>query len=161
MVFKSSAWLWLWLAAPWHQNGSCLFGDPKGWSPWHTERRKIQLQMSSGGGRAGYRRFSSLPVLAAKYSPWLSAWPAHELLLAHFPALFLVSFQQDELRLRTVDGQAPVAVLEPGPTPLATFCRQTVSRLWLKHREKKPNPTSPCVSGFHLQLSSLQFLILI
>ena len=85
-------------------------------------------------------------MLAAKHGPWFSAWPAHELLLARFPALFLVSFQQDELRLGTVDGEAPVAALEPEPTPLATFCWQTVSRLWLKHQAEK-KATSPCVSG--------------
>lgn len=109
----------------------------------HRKKENRVADVISGGvwgGRAGCRRFSSLPMLAAKHGPWLSAWPAHELLLAHFPALFLVSFQQDELCLGTVDGEAPVAALETGPAPLATFCWQTLSRLWLKHRaEKKCN----------------------
>lgn len=36
------------------------------------------------------------------------------MLLAHFPVLFHVSFQQDELHPGMANGENPVAVLEPG-----------------------------------------------
>jgi len=116
--------------------------------------------MSPQGGRADRRRFSSLPMPAAEQGLWLSTQPARELLFVHFPALFLISFQQDELHLRMVDGEAPVAALEPGPTPLATFCQQTVSRLWLKHQAKKKQLLHGCLD-FTFSSFLLQFLILI
>lgn len=61
-------------------------------------------------------------MLPAKPSPWLSAWLAHEMLLAHFPVLFRVSFQQDELHPGMANGENPVAVLGLGSTelPLST-----------------------------------------
>lgn len=77
-------------------------------------------------------------------------------LLAHFPALFPVSFQQDELRLGMADGEAPV---EPRPTPLATFCWQT--RLWLKHwAQNKNQPLHECLD-FTFSCRLLLFFILI
>lgn len=98
-------------------------------------------------------------MLAAKHGPWLSTWLAHELLLAHFPALFLISFQQDELHLGMVNGEAPMAVLEPGPIPLTAFCRQIVAETpGGKNQEKQPL----CVClGFTFSFLLLQFLILI
>lgn len=52
MVFKSSAWLWLSLVAPWHQNSSRLFGEPEGWSLW---QRKKDSRVTGVIWRAGSR----------------------------------------------------------------------------------------------------------
>lgn len=47
-----------------------------------TEKRKIQSQMSLGVSRL------QKVFLPAKHSPWLSAWLAHEVLLALFCSVF-------------------------------------------------------------------------
>lgn len=143
MIFRSSSWPWQSLAAPWHQNPV----GPKGTITVTQKRGKYSHRCHLGVSRL-QKAFQPAHT-ACQAQSWLCAWLAHEMLLAHFPVLFHVSFQQDEPHPGMANGENPSGCAgAKGFNSAATFYQQTMSRLWLEHcTGKKKQPRHEC-GGF-------------